>query len=137
MAQNLLENLYEFINKDVISPIVCVTSGGTKVPLEVNMVRFLDNFSQGERGAFSAEAFLCKGYRVIFLHRSGSVFPFTRSFRKSISPHIDGKFLSSIGTSINHFISLYKEPLIGLQLLLLLFFRFDKPSSQFSNFNHY
>jgi phosphopantothenate-cysteine ligase len=32
-----------------------VTSGGTTVPLERQMVRFLDNFSAGTRGAISAE----------------------------------------------------------------------------------
>ena len=36
-------------------PIVCVSSGGTTVPLEQNTVRFIDNFSSGERGAVSAE----------------------------------------------------------------------------------
>jgi phosphopantothenoylcysteine synthetase/decarboxylase len=39
-------------------PVVLVTSGGTTVPLERNCVRFLDNFSQGTRGALSAEAFI-------------------------------------------------------------------------------
>jgi len=32
-------------------PVVLITSGGTKVPLERNAVRFLDNFSTGTRGA--------------------------------------------------------------------------------------
>ena len=40
-------------NSDV--PIVLITSGGTTVPLELNTVRFIDNFSSGERGAVSAE----------------------------------------------------------------------------------
>ena len=35
--------------------IVLVTSGGTVVPLERQTVRYLDNFSTGSRGAFSAE----------------------------------------------------------------------------------
>lgn len=39
-------------------PIVCVTSGGTIVPLEQHCVRFIDNFSGGTRGALSAEQFL-------------------------------------------------------------------------------
>lgn len=39
-------------------PIVCITSGGTTVPLEKNCVRFIDNFSKGTRGALSAEEFL-------------------------------------------------------------------------------
>ena len=35
--------------------VVLVTSGGTVVPLERQTVRYLDNFSTGSRGAFSAE----------------------------------------------------------------------------------
>lgn len=58
--------------------IVLVTSGGTIVPLEKNMVRFIDNFSRGLRGAASAESFLAQGYAVIFLHRKGSIVPFSR-----------------------------------------------------------
>jgi phosphopantothenate-cysteine ligase len=38
--------------------VVVVTSGGTTVPLEKRCVRFVDNFSQGSRGALSAEEFL-------------------------------------------------------------------------------
>ena len=58
--------------------IVCVTSGGTTVPLERNTVRFIDNFSTGNRGAACAEKLLKKGYAVIFLHRANSAFPFAR-----------------------------------------------------------
>jgi len=35
--------------------IVCITSGGTSVPMEKNTVRSIENFSSGERGAKSAE----------------------------------------------------------------------------------
>lgn len=35
--------------------IVCVTSGGTTVPLEKRCVRYIDNFSSGYRGASSTE----------------------------------------------------------------------------------
>ncbi|MCO5590939.1 hypothetical protein L7F22_044915 [Adiantum nelumboides] len=35
--------------------LVCVTSGGTTVPLERRCVRFIDNFSSGNRGAASTE----------------------------------------------------------------------------------
>ena len=38
--------------------LAVVTSGGTTAPLERRCVRFLDNFSQGTRGALSAEQFL-------------------------------------------------------------------------------
>lgn len=36
-------------------PVVCITAGGTAVPLEANTVRSIDNFSTGRRGAISAE----------------------------------------------------------------------------------
>ncbi len=75
-------------------PVVCVTSGGTIVPLEKNMVRFIDNFSRGERGAGSAECFLALGYAVIFLCRRGSIMPFTRCFRKNVSAKVDDSLIS-------------------------------------------
>jgi phosphopantothenate-cysteine ligase len=59
-------------------PVCLVTSGGTTVPLEARMVRFLDNFSAGTRGAASAEELLSAGYAVIFLHRHWSMTPFVR-----------------------------------------------------------
>ena len=49
--QTFLANFSKFNN----APIVLVSSGGTAVPLEVNTVRFIDNFSTGERGAVSSE----------------------------------------------------------------------------------
>ncbi|KAL7416343.1 DNA/pantothenate metabolism flavoprotein [Mrakia frigida] len=69
--------------------IVLVTSGGTSVPLEKNMVRFLDNFSAGTRGATSAEYFLAHSYAVIFLHRQHSLLPFTRHYSHSTHPFLD------------------------------------------------
>ena len=59
-------------------PIVLITSGGTTIPFEKNVVRFIDNFSAGTRGSASAEYFLQNGYAVIFLHRSTSLKPFER-----------------------------------------------------------
>ncbi|KAI5082680.1 hypothetical protein GOP47_0002423 [Adiantum capillus-veneris] len=61
------------------SRLACVTSGGTTVPLERRCVRFIDNFSSGNRGAASTEYFLKAGYAVIFLYRRGTVQPFCRS----------------------------------------------------------
>lgn len=58
--------------------VVLVTSGGTIVPLEVQMVRFLDNFSAGTRGSASAEYFLGHGYAVLFMYRQRSLEPFAR-----------------------------------------------------------
>ncbi|CAL8103185.1 unnamed protein product [Orchesella dallaii] len=66
-------------NAGAYQRIVLVTSGGTLVPLEKLMVRFIDNFSTGSRGAASTEYFLAAGYKVIFLHRGKSIQPFTRS----------------------------------------------------------
>ena len=50
-------------------PIILVTSGGTSVPLELNTVRSIENFSTGTRGARSAEFFLKEGHPVIFFYR--------------------------------------------------------------------
>ncbi|WBW74963.1 phosphopantothenate-cysteine ligase Cab2 [Schizosaccharomyces osmophilus] len=60
--------------------VVLVTSGGTLVPMEKNMVRYIDNFSAGSRGAASAEYFCKAGYAVIFLYRNFSMMPFVRHF---------------------------------------------------------
>ncbi|XP_077224867.1 phosphopantothenate--cysteine ligase 2-like [Tasmannia lanceolata] len=56
--------------------VVCVTSGGTTVPLEQRCVRYIDNFSSGHRGAVSTEYFLKAGYAVIFLYRRGTCQPY-------------------------------------------------------------
>ncbi|KAI0032415.1 DFP-domain-containing protein [Vararia minispora EC-137] len=69
--------------------VVLVTSGGTTVPLELNVVRFLDNFSAGTRGATSAEYFLSAGYAVIFMHRQFSLQPFSRHYSHSTNPFLD------------------------------------------------
>lgn len=82
----LNKNLQEFIEKNSSSSanggtrrIVCVTSGGTTVPLEQRCVRYIDNFSSGHRGAASTEYFLKAGYAVIFLYRRGTCQPYCRS----------------------------------------------------------
>jgi len=67
------------------APVALVTSGGTAVPLEVNVVRFIDNFSTGARGAGSVEHFLRRGYRVVMLKRRGSRSPFSSALRKHLS----------------------------------------------------
>ncbi len=46
-------------------PLVCVTSGGTTVPLERQCVRYIDNFSAGTRGAMSTEEFLKVGWQTL------------------------------------------------------------------------
>ncbi|EGG02372.1 uncharacterized protein MELLADRAFT_38628 [Melampsora larici-populina 98AG31] len=70
--------------------VVLITSGGTTVPLEHNVVRFLDNFSAGTRGSASAEYFLRSNrYAVIFLYRSHSLQPFSRCYSHSTHPFLD------------------------------------------------
>ncbi|KAH8738923.1 hypothetical protein FG386_000789 [Cryptosporidium ryanae] len=77
------KGLSEFISKEILlfeRNIVVITSGGTNVPLEKNTVRFIENFSTGTRGAYSAEYFLNHGFSVIFFHRKGSNLPFAIEF---------------------------------------------------------
>ncbi|GJN21408.1 hypothetical protein PR202_gb08880 [Eleusine coracana subsp. coracana] len=66
-ADAVAARLHEFIARNSHPPsegggarrrIVCVTSGGTTVPLEQRCVRYIDNFSSGHRGAASTEYFL-------------------------------------------------------------------------------
>ena len=82
-------------------PIVLISSGGTKVSIEKNEVRTLENFSTGFRGAKSAEYFLESGYRCIFLYRKGhnNYFPYTFTLKTQLSLEIDGEFLLSFGAS--------------------------------------
>ncbi|KAI4842731.1 DFP-domain-containing protein [Aureobasidium sp. EXF-8845] len=81
----------EFISRHAASSrrVVLVTSGGTTVPLENQMVRFVDNFSAGTRGATSAEYFLSHGYAVIFLHRQFSLLPYSRHYSHNVNCFLD------------------------------------------------
>ena len=84
------EQIHQFIAHHLdpsgrpLRPVVCITSGGTTVPLERNCGRVIDNFSRGNRGAFSAESFLAEGYAVIFLTRAGSAQPFVVDFQERL-----------------------------------------------------
>ncbi|ODV90046.1 hypothetical protein CANCADRAFT_99924 [Tortispora caseinolytica NRRL Y-17796] len=69
--------------------IAVITSGGTTVPLENQTVRFIDNFSNGTRGATSAEYFLEAGYAVIFLHRQFSLLPYSRHYSHTTNCFLD------------------------------------------------
>ena len=56
--EDILQKLNGFIEHNSSGGgrrIVCVTSGGTTVPLEQRCVRYIDNFSSGNRGAASTE----------------------------------------------------------------------------------
>ncbi|PWN50269.1 DFP-domain-containing protein [Violaceomyces palustris] len=81
----------EFVQRQIENgrKVVLVTSGGTTVPLERNVVRFLDNFSAGTRGATSAEYFLSAGYSVIFMSRQHSLAPYTRHYSHTTNPFLD------------------------------------------------
>jgi len=103
LSTELREWLAKGQKLDPLARVACVTSGGTTVPLEKNTVRFLDNFSRGERGAASAESLLGAGFRVVYLYREGSIVPFTRGFRKGVSQHVDHDFLASLETTRGYF----------------------------------
>ena len=94
-AQHKVDALAGFAQQAVEAnaKVALVTSGGTTAPLEKRTVRYVDNFSTGNRGAALAEhlaskgayadasggpAFDATGYRVVYLHRSTAAFPFTR-----------------------------------------------------------
>ncbi|KAK9834742.1 hypothetical protein WJX74_009003 [Apatococcus lobatus] len=77
LEQDPKAQLQRFIKQHSGKPVVCVTSGGTAVPLERRCVRFIDNFSSGSRGALAVEAFLQAGYAVIYIYRANTVQPFT------------------------------------------------------------
>ncbi len=55
---NYLSEKYSNFKQIKSKPIILVTSGGTSVPLELNTVRSIENFSTGTRGARSAEFFI-------------------------------------------------------------------------------
>uniref|UniRef100_A0A0A9BKG4 DNA/pantothenate metabolism flavoprotein C-terminal domain-containing protein n=1 Tax=Arundo donax TaxID=35708 RepID=A0A0A9BKG4_ARUDO len=108
--------------------IVCVTSGGTTVPLEQRCVRYIDNFSSGHRGAASTEYFLKAGYAVIFLHRRGSCQPFCRflpddSFLKFFDVNTESKVqvVDSHATVVKKAIGEYCKAIEGGSLLKLPF----------------
>ncbi|KAG6786227.1 hypothetical protein POTOM_007824 [Populus tomentosa] len=85
-SAGIIKKLKEFIEYNSTPPrkgsprrVVCVTSGGTTVPLEQRCVRYIDNFSSGHRGATSTEYFIKAGYAVIFLYRRGTFQPYCQS----------------------------------------------------------
>ncbi|GAB5359778.1 hypothetical protein AAMO2058_000571400 [Amorphochlora amoebiformis] len=92
------KEMEEFVRKNKSSGrrIVCVTGGGTTVPLERNTVRFIDNFSTGRRAAISVEYFLQKGYGVLYLRRRGSVDAFSRHLQDDLkTKNFDSSFLKA------------------------------------------
>lgn len=66
--------------------IALVTAGATIVPLDAHNDKFVDLSAkaQEQQGPACAEYLLQLGYAVIFLHREGSLQPFTRHFQEYI-----------------------------------------------------
>ncbi|XP_037093994.1 phosphopantothenate--cysteine ligase-like isoform X2 [Pollicipes pollicipes] len=80
---NIAQRLTEFLtlaSRDQLL-VALVTSGGTTAPIEQRTVRFLDNFSTGQRGAACVEQLLTRGYAVLLLRRRGSLAPHARHVR--------------------------------------------------------
>ncbi|XP_053210034.1 uncharacterized protein LOC128393835 [Panonychus citri] len=104
-----------FIGSETDHPTVLITSGGTTVPMEHNTVRFVDNFSAGTRGSASAEYFLRKGYKVIFLYRLKSLEPFTRHINiwqllESLSSSDSGSQIDPlVYDELSKTVSIYRE----------------------------
>ncbi|KAJ6478767.1 DNA/pantothenate metabolism flavoprotein [Mycena vitilis] len=100
--------------------VVLVTSGGTTVPLELNVVRFLDNFSAGTRGATSAEYFLKAGYAVIFMHRQFSLQPFSRHYSHSTNPFLDFLAVEGDGDGVEGAVCVSEDKRTDVDLLATL-----------------
>ena len=66
------------------SKIAVITSGGTIAPLERLHIRYITNLSTGQRGAASAEYFIQNGYKVVFLHKAGSLLPYVREYQSGM-----------------------------------------------------
>ena len=92
------ERVQEFVKMNDSRPVVVVTSGSTPVPLEKKTVRYIDNFSTGTRGARCVENFLKSGYAVIFLHRSGSAFPFITNVSSQLRKEPEGLYNETVSS---------------------------------------
>ncbi|KAI5075036.1 hypothetical protein GOP47_0010997 [Adiantum capillus-veneris] len=112
------ENLETFIHKicELTPQLVCITSGGTSVPLERNCVRFLQNFSSGNRGAVSTEYFLQAGYAVIFLYKRNSIQPYSRRVLECFKPN-DSSSVQDRIELIKCAVQLHHEAIIQGKLL--------------------
>ncbi|KAI8639501.1 DNA/pantothenate metabolism flavoprotein [Parasitella parasitica] len=123
-------NAFVDFHKEKGSKVVFITSGGTTVPLENQTVRFIDNFSNGTRGATSAEYFLEAGYAVVFMHRQNSIQPYNRHYTHShmgfldyLEPKEDGSIqvLSKYATKMHELLTKYNEAKKNNRILMLDF----------------
>ncbi|CEP11347.1 hypothetical protein [Parasitella parasitica] len=123
-------NTFVDFHKSKGSNVVFITSGGTTVPLENQTVRFIDNFSNGTRGATSAEYFLEAGYAVVFMHRQNSIQPYNRHFTHSqmgfldyLEPMENGsvQVLSKYAAKMHELLTKYNEAKKSNRILMLDF----------------
>jgi phosphopantothenate-cysteine ligase len=113
------QTILDFLNVQGQKNLIIITSGGTTVPLERKTVRFIDNFSTGLRGARLAEYFLERDdYRVLFLHRTGSSFPYIHRVISSIENLRNSKELNPVLFDHSKFCSIEFSQLFEYLLLL-------------------
>ncbi|CAJ1027520.1 putative DNA / pantothenate metabolism flavoprotein [Leishmania shawi] len=77
--------------------IAYITSGGTTVPLEVNAVRFITNFSSGGRGAYLVETLAERGWACVLLHHRTAVRPFRRALDELSTAQLFDAIASTTG----------------------------------------
>ena len=115
-CQDFLKNIF---SRSPEEKIICVTSGGTSIPLEKNTVRMIENFSTGQRGALSTEYFLKSGFYVIYLYRTNSKFPFiwrnslNEIFNDFCNENKENK-LENLNNDMKEYAK-YKEKLLSLE----------------------
>ncbi|KAK4508926.1 uncharacterized protein ATC70_013549 [Mucor velutinosus] len=123
-------NAFVDYHKELGSKVVFITSGGTTVPLENQTVRFIDNFSNGTRGATSAEYFLEAGYAVVFMHRQNSIQPYNRHYTHSnmgfldyLEPKENGsvQVLAQYATKMHKLLTKYNQAKDNNRILMLDF----------------
>jgi len=101
LAERSVGRVAAFIARTACERIALVTSGGTTVPVERRPVRYISNFSTGNRGAASAEYFLREGYAVVFLGKSDALQPFQRAFQSGRLPILDVLTATPDGAAVN------------------------------------
>lgn len=89
--------------------IALITSGGTTVPLEVNAVRFITNFSSGGRGAFFVETLAERGWACVLLHHRTAVMPFRRTLDALSTAQLFDIVAGVASPEVQHAADLYRR----------------------------
>jgi phosphopantothenate---cysteine ligase (ATP) len=97
-----VDALRMFVGGNSARKLAVITSGGTAVSLERNVVRYLDNFSTGARGSTCAEVLLTtrEDYAVVFLGRTSSKMPFTRTLTDAAGGRARDFHVSASGDAV-------------------------------------